>query len=312
MMAKIVQGGGFKGVVNYVLDKKEAQYLASKGLRTADKDSLISSFITQSKLNPITKPVAHISLDFSAQDKEKLTNSKMIEIAQEYMAKMGYGNTQVLMVRHNDREHPHLHLILNRIDFNGKRISDQNERLRSTQVCKELTLKHGLYMSSGKENVKRHRLREPDATKYRIYDALVKNVPQSKSWGELERKLKAEGIEVGFKTKGSTSQIEGVRFTANNLTFNGSKVDKQFSYSKIDFALRQNNRMEQRQDFTIRQSPSQPPQQGFKQTDSGGFVSGSGGLFDSLFTPNPVHNPEEDEFRRRMQRKKKKKRGFSL
>lgn len=312
MMAKIVQGSGFKGVVDYVLDKKEAQYLASKGLRTADKDSLISSFITQSKLNPITKPVAHISLDFSAQDKEKLTNSKMIEIAQEYMAKMGYGNTQVLMVRHNDREHPHLHLILNRVDFNGKRISDQNERLRSTQVCKELTLKHGLYMSSGKENVKRHRLREPDATKYRIYDALVKNVPLSTSWGELERRLKAEGIEVGFKTKGSTSQIEGVRFTANNLSFNGSKVDKQFSYSKIDFALRQNNRVEQRQDSIVRQPQSQQSQQGFKQTDSGSVVSGSGGLFDSLFTANPVHDSEEDEFRRRMQRKKKKKRGFGL
>ena len=89
MMAKIVQGGGFKGVVNYVLDKKEAQYLASKGLRAADKNSLISSFITQSKLNPITKPVAHISLDFSVQDKEKLTNSKMIEIAEEYKTKMG-------------------------------------------------------------------------------------------------------------------------------------------------------------------------------------------------------------------------------
>lgn len=312
MMAKIVQGSGFKGVINYVLDKKEAQYLASKGLRTADKGSMVSSFITQSKLNPIAKPVAHISLDFSAQDKEKLTDSKMIEIAQEYMAKMGYANTQVLMVRHHDREHPHLHLVLNRIDFNGKRISDQNERFRSTQVCKELTLKHGLYMASGKENVKRHRLRDPDATKYQIYDALVKNVPLSASWGELERRLKAEGIEVGFKAKGSTSQIEGVRFTANDLTFNGSKVDKQFSYSKIDFALRQNNRAKQQLDSRVQQIQSQPSQHGFTSTDSDGLLSGVGSLFDDLLTANPANDPEEDEFRRRMQRKKKKRRGFGL
>lgn len=308
MMAKIVQGACFRGVVNYVLDKKEAQYLASKGLRTVDKNSLIGSFLTQSKLNPIGKSVAHISLDFSAQDKEKLTDGKMIEIAQDYITKMGYGNTQVLMVRHNDREHPHLHLILNRIDFNGKRISDQNERLRSTQVCKELTLKYGLYMSSGKENVKRHRLREPDATKYRIYDALVKHVPLSKSWEELQSKLRAEGIEVGFKTKGSTSQIEGVRFTANNLTFNGSKVDKQFSYSKIDFALHRNNRTEQQQDYSVRQSQGQPHPPKCSPVGSGN--SGSGGLFDSLFTINPVNNLEEEEFRKQMQRKKKKKRGI--
>lgn len=312
MMAKIVQGSGFKGVINYVLDKKEAQYLASKGLRTADKGSMVSSFITQSKLNPIAKPVAHISLDFSVQDKEKLTDSKMIEIAQEYMAKMGYANTQVLMVRHHDREHPHLHLVLNRIDFNGKRISDQNERFRSTQVCKELTLKHGLYMSSGKENVKRHRLRDPDATKYQIYDALVKNVPLSASWGELERRLKAEGIEVGFKAKGSTSLIEGVRFTANDLTFNGSKVDKQFSYSKIDFALQQNSRVEQQLNSRTQQTQQQSPQQGFIPIDSGSLLSSIGGLFDDLLTTNPANDPEEDEFRRRMKRKKKKKRGFGL
>ena len=135
MIAKIVQGRGFKGVVNYVLDKNKAELLAADGLRLNTKDSVVRSFIIQSSLNPIAKPVAHISLDFSAQDKEKLTNGKMIEIAKQYMAKMGYSNTQYLIARHNDTDHPHLHLILNRIDSDGKRISDQNERIRSTQVC---------------------------------------------------------------------------------------------------------------------------------------------------------------------------------
>ncbi|MEG2127493.1 MAG: relaxase/mobilization nuclease domain-containing protein [Bacteroides sp.] len=305
MMAKIVQGGCFRGVVNYVLDKKEATQLATKGLRTADKNSLISSFITQSKLNPISKSVAHISPDFSAQDREKLTNSKMIEIAQEYMAKMGYGNTQVLIVRHSDREHPHLHLILNRIDFNGKRISDQNEKIHNVKVCRELTLKHGLYVSSGKENVKRERLREPDATKYRIYDALVKNVPLSKSWAELQSRLRAEGIAVGFKTKGSTAQIEGVRFTSNNLTFNGSKVDRQFNYSKIDYALRQNAREEQ-QNLPLMQQPQHRP----KHHESNTISDFIGSLFDiPIFSNGTDH--EEEAFRKRMQRKKKKK-GLSL
>ena len=92
MMAKIVQGGCFKGVVNYVSDKEKAELLVSKGLRNVDKNSLISSFITQSKLNPITKSVAHISLDFSVQDKDKLTNDMMVEIAMDYLNKMGYGN----------------------------------------------------------------------------------------------------------------------------------------------------------------------------------------------------------------------------
>lgn len=300
-MAKIVQGNSFSGAINYVLNRKEAEIIASKGVRNVDKDAMIHSFETQAKLGRIGRPVAHISLDFSAQDKEKMTNQKMIEIAQEYMAKMGYGNTQVLMVRHSDRNHPHVHLILNRIDFDGRTISDQNEKIRNVKICKELTLKHSLYVSSGKENVNRERLREPDATKYRIYDALCKHVPQSKSWAELERRLKSEGIEVGFKTKGSTSQVEGVRFTMNDLSFNGSKVDKQFSYLKIDFALRQNNRAEQQHSIQpIQQAQPTTPQEHISLSES------LGGLFDLPILPNGT-DPEEEAFRRRMQRKPKKK-----
>jgi len=293
-MAKIVQGNNFAAAVNYLFNRKEAAVLTTKGIRDCDKESMIRSFEIQAKLNPIARPVAHISLDFSAQDKEKLTDRKMVEIAFEYIKAMGYDNTQLLMVRHSDREHPHVHLILNRIDFNGKRISDQNERIRSTKVCRELTLKHDLYLSSGKENVKRHRLREPDATKYRIYDALVKLVPQSRSWAELTKKLKKEGIEVEFKTKGATGTIEGVRFTMNDFTFNGSKVDRQFSYSKIDFALNQNQRIEQAVlPDTNYTAPSEDN------------TSMLGGLFD--LSDNPTIDPDEERFRRQMQRKKKKR-----
>lgn len=314
MIAKIVQGRGFKGVENYVLDKNKAELLAADGLRLSTKDSVVRSFIIQSSLNPIAKPVAHISLDLSVQDKEKLTNGKMIEIAQEYMAKMGYGNTQFLIARHHDTDHPHLHLILNRVNAGSKRISDQNERVRNTQVCKELTIKHGLYFAGGKENVKRHRLREPDKAKYEIYDALKSALPKANNWQELSAILAKEGIKIEFKTKGTTAQIEGVKFTKNSYSFSGSKVDKQFSYSKIDFALRENSREIQAQDSRVLQTQPQPPspKSEFTPTNAGDFSTGLGGLFDDLLTSNPSNDAEEDEFRRRMQRKKKKKRDFSL
>lgn len=312
MMAKIVQGRGFKGVLNYVLDKHKAEVLWAVGLRLSDRNSVVQSFITQSSLNPIAKPVAHISLDFSAQDREKLTNQKMVEIADEYLQKMGYGNTQVLMVRHNDTDHPHLHMVLNRIDNDGKRISDKNERIRSTKVCKELTVKYGLYFAKGKENVKEYRLREPDKTKYEIYNAVKSTLPACKNWKELAAILAKEGISIEFKTKGSTRQVEGVKFSKNGYSFSGSKVDKQFSFSKIDFALRQNSRVGQQSDTRIMPIQPQAPQQKLAPTDSDGSGSGLGGLFDDLLTPNLANDPEEEAFRRQMQRKKKKSKGRSM
>lgn len=310
MMGKIVQGRGFKGVLNYVLDKHKAEVLWADGLRLNDRNSVVQSFITQSSINPIAKPVAHISLDFSAQDREKLTNQKMIEIAGEYLQKMGYDNTQVLMVRHNDTDHPHLHMVLNRIDNDGKRISDRNERVRSTKVCKELTVKHGLYFAKGKENVKEYRLREPDKTKYEIYNALKSALPACKNWQELVDNLKRQDITVEFKTKGSTDKVKGVKFSKHGYSFSGSKVDKQFSFSKIDFALRQNSRAQQPSVVPVQLQ--KPFQSAPNHSASEQIESITGGLFDGLLDTNPGTDPEEEAFRKQMQRKKKKSKGRSL
>ena len=234
MIGKIVQGADFRGVVNYVLQKPDAEPLGSRGLRNDSIDHIVDSFRMQASLNPIAKPVSHISLDFSGQDKERLTSRMMMQIADEYLRRMGYGDTQVLIVRHNDREHPHLHLVLNRIDGNGKRITDRNERIRNVKVCRDLSNKYGLYIAPSKENVKRHRLREPDKTKYEIYDAIRSCLPRCRNWNDLTSALRKQGINTEFKHKGLTSTIEGVKFTKNGYTLSGSKVDKAFSFSKLN------------------------------------------------------------------------------
>lgn len=241
-MAKIVKGQGFKGVVNYILDKaKGTEILDSNGVRLKSTDTIIDSFIFQSEQNPrLTKPVGHISLDFSTQDREKLTNEFMVQIAKEYMNRMGILDTQYLIARHYDKEHPHIHLVFNRIDNNGKTISDRNDRFRSEKICKELTREYGLYFASGKEKVKENRLREPDKTKYEIYNSLRTTVPNCQNWHQLIGVLKGQDIGVTFKFKGKTDEIQGVIFDKNRYSITGSKVDRQFSYSKIDHQLRVN------------------------------------------------------------------------
>ena len=171
MIAKITQGSSFKGVVNYILDKeKDAKILVCDGLFAENKDTIAMSFEAQSKMNPkVTKPVGHISLAFHKEDEHRLTDRAMAGIALEYLEQMGITDTQVLIVRHFDKEHPHVHIAFNRIANDGRTISDRNERIRSTRICKELTKKYNLYFASGKEQVKRHRLKEPDKTKYELY-----------------------------------------------------------------------------------------------------------------------------------------------
>ncbi|MFR9503049.1 MAG: relaxase/mobilization nuclease domain-containing protein, partial [Rikenellaceae bacterium] len=195
------------------------------------------------------------------------------------------------------KPHPHCHLVINRIDFDGKRITDKNEKLRNSKVCRELTEKYGLYISEGKMNVNLDRLRPAERAKHEIYFSLQKHVPNRKSWAELERKLRGDGVSIEFKHKGSTDTIEGVKFTKDNWSFSGSKVDKQFSYSKINYALDRNAYEEsQRVAETQRQSQQQ------QQHRDDGF-SGRMGIFDLPMSGGD--DPEEEAFRHQMQKKKK-------
>ena len=115
----------------------------------------------------------------------------MMKIANEYLEKMGYENTQSLIVRHSDRQHPHLHICINRIGNDGKTISDRNEKYRSTKICRELTDRYGLTLGEGKMAVNRHRLRGEDKFRYEIFDAIKAVLPQSKNWkdfGSVEKR----------------------------------------------------------------------------------------------------------------------------
>lgn len=97
-----------------------------------------------------------------------------------------------------------------------------------------MTEKYGLHLAPGKESVHRERLREPDTTKYEIYDAIKTSLPNCGSWNDLGLRLKERGIAMRYKYCGSTNQKQGVLFLKNGFEFSGSKIDRQFSYSKLN------------------------------------------------------------------------------
>lgn len=234
MIGKIIAGSSFAGTVGYVM-KEKSRILGFDGIEPPGVADMVRDFKDQTLLNPrIKNAVGHISLSFSAKDADRLTDPVMTQIAREYMEHMGIRDTQFLIVRHTDQEHPHCHIVYNRVGNNGQTISDKNMKLRNGKVCKELTAKHQLYYPKGKEQVRRERLREPDKTKYAIYDAIKGSLPGCRSWDDLERRLQGQGISTQYKYCSNTDQKQGVLFGKNGYTFSGSKIDRQFSFTKLD------------------------------------------------------------------------------
>jgi hypothetical protein len=250
MIAKIIKSGAsFSKTANYLLDEKKLsadglkkpKIIAIDGVSDENADAMAEDFEMQVLMNEnIKNTVGHISLSFPPDDKDKLTDEFMVELAKEYMEKMKIVDTPFAIVRHFDGNNPHCHILYSRVNNQGKVISDSNDRLRSVEISRAMEKQHGLSYSEEKKNVNRERLKGADALKYEIYDALEKCLPKCKDWQDLMLHLSEHDVGVFFKYKGQIDIKEGVIFEKDDKPFSGSKIDRKYSFANIEKSFSQN------------------------------------------------------------------------
>lgn len=247
MIAKNIKGKSFNGCVRYVLNDSH-ELLEAEGVFADSAKSIIRSFAMQrSGRKEIKQPVGHIPISFSPEDSHRLTCNFMLQLAKEYMEEMGIKNTQYIIVRHHNTDNEHLHIVYNRIDNNLKLISVNNDYKRNIRVCKKLKDKHGLTYGQGKKKVKREKLDNPDRVKYYIYDAIKEVLPNCKTPADLRFSLKKLGVELEYKLRRGTNEIEGVSFRYNDIAFKGSQIDRKFSFGNLKKEFQKNIELLQQQ-----------------------------------------------------------------
>ena len=169
MIGKIRKGRSFGGCIRYVTQKDDAEIIASEGVLLGTAEEMARSFRWQCLLNPdVAKPVGHIALSFKPEDAPRLTDAFMARLAGEYLVLMGIRNTQFIVVRHHGTDNPHCHIVFNRVNFDGKVISDSNDFKRNERVTKMLKDKYSLTYSEGKQSVKTEKLHVSERVKYEV------------------------------------------------------------------------------------------------------------------------------------------------
>jgi hypothetical protein len=305
MIGKVTIGSSFGGAVRYVIQKQEASLLLAEGVRTGEVWAMIDDFNLQRKLNPdLTKAVGHISLSWSAQDAARLSPEIMKQRALEYMGKMKITGTQFVLVEHRGKKHPHLHVIYNRVDNDGKTITDRFQKEQNRKVCKEITLRYGYHLGKGKEQVNRQRLKGADKVRYELYDAIKLASASSQSWSKLISKLEREGIQTIFKYKSGTSEIQGVSFAKGDLQFKGSKIDRSLSFGKLDALIRHNQELAMSQPF--RMQPEYLPDRLQERSRPApiSLQSADDKILDDLLRPVPQFEQQNPNPSKRKKRKK--------
>ena len=316
MIGKLKKGSSFGGCIRYVTGKDEAKIIASDGVLLGTNAEMAQSFELQRQLNPrIKKPVGHIALSFKPEDKPRLTDEFMAKIAIEYMQMMGIKDTQFIIVRHQNTGNPHCHIVYNRINNEGKLISDRNDYRRNEQVTKTLKSKYELTYGTDKSKTNTRKLRNAERAKYEIHNAVKDALKVADNWQKFKNELAKRGVrlEIVYKDKEQT-KVQGIRFCKDGYSFKGTQISRDYSFGKLNarfegtenyVSAKSNSILQYEQGYhKNNQEPSisessQDPWDGISSIRL--FASGDAQTFESF--------PEDESSKKK---KKKRRRGFSL
>ena len=316
MIGKLKKGSSFAGCIRYVTGKDEAKIIVSDGVLLGTNAEMTQSFELQRQLNPrIKKPVGHIALSFKPEDKPRLTDEFMAKIALEYMQMMGIKDTQFIIVRHHNTHNPHCHIVYNRINNEGKFISDRNDYRRNEQVTKALKSKYGLTYGTDKSKTNTRKLRNAERAKYEIHNAVKDALKVVENWQKFKNELAKRGVhlELGYKDKERT-KVQGIRFSKDGYSFKGTQISRGYSFGKLNARFEGTENLLSARDNSARQyeqgcrKDEHLPSMSESSQDPWNGIS-SIGLFASANAQTFEPFPEDESAKKK---KKKRRKGFSL
>jgi hypothetical protein len=243
MIAKFTHGNNFLGAVDYVHRddlNTDARIIGFDSVCIVSNQAIADSFYLQSQMRPNTSdPVRHISISFHPDDAPRFPDNDagdrfMYKLAREWMREMNISNTQYLIVRHHDHEHPHCHLVFNLVDNDGNVINMSNDLQRNVEACKRIKNRYGLtYGKSDGKRINADRLRGYAKHRHDILMAARTALAASQSWHDFREQLAQHGITLNVAiAKGG--KINGVSYSMGNFRITGAKLDRRlFTYNRL-------------------------------------------------------------------------------
>ena len=243
MVAKISIGSSLYGALAYNAQKVnagEGKLLVTNkvfdgGDGQMDCARLLCDFCNCMPENVRTRnTVIHVSLNPHPDD--RLTDMEMANIAQIYMERLGYGNQPYVIVKHEDIDRHHVHIVSVNVDEKGKRIDRDFLFRRSERIRKELKREFNLHPAERKRDELReaaHKINiDKGDVKKQISSVLLSATTRYRfqSMGEYRALLSLYNIHVE-ETRGKVGEREyhGLIYSATDEK--GNKVGNPFKAS---------------------------------------------------------------------------------
>ncbi|MEX0409785.1 relaxase/mobilization nuclease domain-containing protein [Aquibium sp. LZ166] len=154
------------------------------------------------------KSAAHVyaySLAWHPDEAGQLDRAEMLRAVDGSLKALGAENRQALIVCHTDRAHPHVHVIVNRVDpINGKMLTTSNDRLKLSDWANAYERERGQIVTPKREE--KRQLREQFADKAQRRQYAAQKRAEAARQGEREKNPAAALKAFSDQQKGQHKQ----------------------------------------------------------------------------------------------------------
>lgn len=239
-LAKACSGGG--ALANYVLDETKGYELDRNNLCGLTPKEIVEEFKIIQDLNQrATNKTFSLVLSPDIKDGKNLSNDELKTMTQEYLTKLGIDpeKQQYVAFVHTEKEHKHIHIIANRVEPNGKLISDHHIGKKGQWAAHEIAKEKGLVSAKEKmfENLKNNEQNKGElkVLKNEIFKKHLEVVrDKPRTFGNYIKKMNSKGLEVK-PTINSKGEIQGFRIldieTKND--FKASEINRSMSIGNL-------------------------------------------------------------------------------
>lgn len=176
------------------------------------------------------------------EDGKKLGTKELQQITKKFMMQLKLGERQAIAFVHNDKEHKHIHLYVNRIDFKGQAYNDSFIGKRSQLVAEKVAEELKMTTVKQVQFEKAFNTREIRAEIKRRHDLSMKQFSPT-SYDQYIKAMETNGVKI-IPTINNQNKLQGFRFEFNGHNFKGSEIHRNMSMGNIGKSIATNPRAE--------------------------------------------------------------------
>jgi len=212
--------------------EKEAEVIYRQHLSGGNPKEITQEFkIIQLQNHKCEKNTLSFVLSPTIEDGRELKEKELREITERFVKEMRLQERQAIAFVHRNMSHMHIHLYVNRINFEGKAYKDNYIGKRSQLAAEKVARQMGMTTVREVQQQKLDKVKDIRAEIKRIHEKVMTDM-RPKDFDQYIKYMKQIDVEV-VPSINKQNQLQGFRFEYSGESLKGSHVHRSMSMGRI-------------------------------------------------------------------------------